>query len=96
MSTSALPFGSQQEGQKVAKVMINFTATSEKELSITRGELVQVLNDTRNWWLVKNKHGSRGFVPSNMLELVSTTQASDASMQGKRIPPSCSNILEYV
>ena len=96
VSTSALPFGSQQEGQKVAKVIINFTATSEKELSINHGEFVQVLNDTRNWWLVENKHGTRGYVPSDMLESVSMKQAKDASMQGKGIPPSCSNTLEYL
>ena len=81
-----MQFGS-QEGQKFAKVIIGFASTSEKELSINCGEIVQVLNDTRNWWLVKNNHGSRGFVPSNMLESLTTTkQARDASKQGKGIP----------
>lgn len=66
---------------------MNFTATSEKELSIFRGEYVEVLNDTRNWWLVRNKRGNGGFVPSNMLELLPTKQARDASKQGKGITP---------
>ena len=65
---------------------MSFTAASEKELSIIRGEYVQVLNDTRNWWLVRNKHGSCGFVPSNMLQSLPTKQARDASKQGKGIP----------
>ena len=65
---------------------MSFTATSGKELSISRGEFVAVLNDTRNWWLVKNNHGSCGFVPSSMLELL-PKQARDASKQGKGIPP---------
>ena len=67
-------------------MIINFTATSDKELTITRGELVTVLKDTRNWWLVKNRQGRSGFVPSNMLELLSTKQARDAGKQGKGIP----------
>lgn len=67
--------------------MINFTATRDKELTITRGELVQVLNDTRNWWLVKNRQGRSGFVPGNMLELLSAKQGrEDAGKQGKGIP----------
>ena len=85
MSTSSIQFGSQQ-GQKVAKVINSFTATSGKELSISSGEFVQVLNDTRNWWLVKNRHGSHGFVPSSMLQSLPTKQARDASNQGKGIP----------
>ena len=67
-------------------MIMNFTATSDKELTITRGELVQVLNDTRNWWLVKNQRGSSGFVPSNMLELLSIKQTRDAGKQSKGIP----------
>ena len=86
VSTSAVQFGSQEGGQKVAKVTMSFTATSEKELSIFRGEYVQVLNDTRNWWFVMNKRGNCGFVPSNMLESLPTKPARDASKQGKRFP----------
>lgn len=83
---SAVQFGSQPDGQKVAKVIVSFPASSDKELSVTCGELVQVLNDTRNWWLVKNRQGSRGFVPSNILELLPTKLTRDASKQGKDIP----------
>ena len=27
-----------------------------------------MLDDTRKWWKVKNRFGSEGFVPSNLLE----------------------------
>ena len=47
-----------------------YQASALEELTIRRGEKVEVIDDSRKWWKVKNRFGSEGFVPSNLLEVV--------------------------
>ena len=74
----------------MAKVVFSFEATNSQELTISRGERVSVLDDSRKWWLVNNTVGGSGYVPSNMLELLSLKQSRDttaARRQGERESP---------
>ena len=45
-------------------------AAALEELSIHRGEKVEVLDDSKNWWMVKNRFGTTGYLPCNLLEVV--------------------------
>lgn len=54
----------------MARVMYDHSASSIDELSVKHGERVSVLDDTRNWWRIKNKMGAEGFVPRTILELI--------------------------
>ena len=36
------------------------TANNEKELSVSRGEYLEVLDDTRKWWRARNMDGQVG------------------------------------
>eukprot|EP00911_Craspedida_sp_UC1_P002483 UC1_evm1s1845 len=56
-----------------AKVLFDFEASSETELSVQAEEIVIVLEQvdasgTSDWWLVENHAGARGYVPSNYME----------------------------
>ena len=42
---------------------------NEKELSVKANELVEVLDDRRNWWRVKNFNGQIGHVPNTLLKM---------------------------
>ena len=55
----------------MAKVLYDHSASSLDELSVKSGERVEILDDTRNWWRVKNKMGGEGFVPKTWLEPIS-------------------------
>ena len=60
-------------------------ASSLEELSVHRGEKIEVLDDSRNWWKVKNRFGATGYVASNMLEVLVKRQ--------KNVTPSGGNSL---
>lgn len=53
-------------------------ASALEELTVRRGEKVEVLDDSRNWWHVKNKLGATGYVPLNMMEVVVKKQKNSA------------------
>ena len=43
-------------------------ATTTEELSVHKGDYVEILDDSRKWWKVRNQHGLIGFVPGNIME----------------------------
>ncbi|XP_060786826.1 epidermal growth factor receptor kinase substrate 8-like protein 3b [Neoarius graeffei] len=50
------------------RVSYDFTARNRQELSVMRGDVVQVVNKSRQWWIVRNNHNEEGHVPPNVLE----------------------------
>ncbi|XP_037837140.1 epidermal growth factor receptor kinase substrate 8a [Kryptolebias marmoratus] len=59
-----------------AKSKFDFVARNGTELSVLKDELVEVLDDRKQWWKVRNGCGASGYVPNNILEV---TKAADAS-----------------
>ncbi|KAJ7999121.1 hypothetical protein DPEC_G00212120 [Dallia pectoralis] len=49
-------------------VMYDFIARNNKELSISKGAVVQLLDMSKKWWKVRNEVGVEGYVPNNILE----------------------------
>jgi len=47
-----------------------FTATQSDELSFSIGEELFVVATNGDWWIVQNKAGQQGLIPSNYVELV--------------------------
>uniref|UniRef100_A0A914XTF2 Mitogen-activated protein kinase kinase kinase n=1 Tax=Plectus sambesii TaxID=2011161 RepID=A0A914XTF2_9BILA len=45
----------------------DYAAKEEKELSIKKNELLKLVDDSTNWWQVKNEHNQSGSVPRNCL-----------------------------
>ncbi|KAF7670172.1 hypothetical protein LDENG_00068180 [Lucifuga dentata] len=50
------------------RVMYDFIARNHRELTITKGEIVELLDMSKQWWKVRNSRGDEGFVPNNVLE----------------------------
>ncbi|KAM3872387.1 epidermal growth factor receptor kinase substrate 8-like protein 3 [Diretmus argenteus] len=50
------------------RVIYDFMARNSQELSIMKGEVVEVVNKTKQWWRVRNARGEEGHVPQNVLE----------------------------
>lgn len=49
------------------RAVFDFTARNPRELSISKGEQLQLLDMSKQWWKVKNEKGQIGYVPNNML-----------------------------
>ncbi|XP_038871282.1 epidermal growth factor receptor kinase substrate 8-like protein 3 [Salvelinus namaycush] len=60
------------------RVMYDFTARNNRELSISKGEVVQLLDMSKKWWKVRSDRGEQGFVPNNILESVDKEQEKQA------------------
>ncbi|XP_060925209.1 epidermal growth factor receptor kinase substrate 8-like protein 3 [Limanda limanda] len=48
-------------------VMYDFIARNHRELTVTKGEIVELLDMSKQWWKVRNSRGEEGFVPNNVL-----------------------------
>ncbi|XP_071351609.1 epidermal growth factor receptor kinase substrate 8-like protein 3 isoform X5 [Trachinotus anak] len=49
-------------------VLYDFISRNHRELTIRKGEIVEVLDTAKQWWKVRNSRGEEGFVPNNVLE----------------------------
>lgn len=54
-------------GLKAVRVSYPRTANNEKELSVVRGELLEVMDDSRKWWKTRNQQGVVGHVPHTIV-----------------------------
>ena len=52
---------------KMVQVTYPRTANNEKELTVSRGEYLEVLDDTRKWWKTRNLDGQVGHVPHTIV-----------------------------
>lgn len=53
--------------QKQMRALYDYVASQAEDLSMTKGEVLLILEEQPNWWKAKNKVGQVGFVPSNYL-----------------------------
>uniref|UniRef100_A0A671WTS2 EGFR pathway substrate 8a, signaling adaptor n=1 Tax=Sparus aurata TaxID=8175 RepID=A0A671WTS2_SPAAU len=65
-----------------AKSKYDFVARNNTELSVLKDEVVEVLDDRKQWWKVRNGCGASGYVPNNILEI---TKAVDMTGRGEPI-----------
>ncbi|KAJ8017231.1 hypothetical protein DPEC_G00015660 [Dallia pectoralis] len=84
------PLPSREQAMVKMQVIYNFTARNHQELNIMKGEVVQVLDKSGQWWKVRNDRGEEGHVAKNVLGPLDGGEPWD-DMRGKqdlRSPPS--------
>ncbi|XP_076450323.1 epidermal growth factor receptor kinase substrate 8-like [Babylonia areolata] len=78
---------------KVYEVISDRQGKNEKELTVKKGDFLQVLDNSRNWWKVRNYKGQTGFCPYTILKEVTASDngreeveegAREASAASKR------------
>uniref|UniRef100_A0A2K6G781 Epidermal growth factor receptor kinase substrate 8-like protein 2 n=1 Tax=Propithecus coquereli TaxID=379532 RepID=A0A2K6G781_PROCO len=66
---------------KYVKILYDFTAHNANELSVLKDEVLEVLEDGRQWWKLRSRSGQAGYVPCNILDEVRPEDAGAALEQ---------------
>lgn len=67
------------QGAKLVQVVYPRTANNDKELTVVRGEFLEILDDSRKWWKTRNIRGQVGHVPHT---IVTPYHADDSGSVG--------------
>ncbi|XP_075705463.1 epidermal growth factor receptor kinase substrate 8-like, partial [Rhinoderma darwinii] len=62
--------------KKSAICKYDFVARNLTELTMLKDDIVEVLDDRKQWWKVQNSSGSCGFVPNNILGVMKSEEPS--------------------
>ncbi|XP_073420716.1 epidermal growth factor receptor kinase substrate 8 isoform X2 [Dendrobates tinctorius] len=62
--------------KKSAVCKYDFVARNLNELSVLKDDIVEVIDDKKQWWKVRNASGSSGFVPNNILGVMKPEETS--------------------
>lgn len=83
------------------RVTYDFTARNNRELSISKGEIVQLIDMSKQWWKVRNNNGQEGYIPNNVLEPLDKKEKEEErvvtipSLNKKSKPAEVKAWLEY-
>ncbi|XP_063585819.1 uncharacterized protein LOC134763191 [Penaeus indicus] len=73
---------------KVVQVTQSRTANNHRELSVARGEYLEVLDDSKNWWKVVNVLGQVAHVPHTIVKLYAAERDGDEGQHQQHPGPS--------
>lgn len=54
-------------GARIVRVTYPRTANNDKELTVVRGEYLEILDDSRKWWKARNRRGVTAHVPHTIV-----------------------------
>lgn len=67
----------QARGGLIVRVLFTRDANNDKELSVVRGEILEVLDDSRKWWRVRNIDLQVAHVPHTIVAVMQGYQTLD-------------------
>eukprot|EP00048_Salpingoeca_helianthica_P000662 m.43185 g.43185 ORF g.43185 m.43185 type:complete len:681 (-) comp10742_c0_seq2:331-2373(-) len=71
------------EPKKQVRVLFSYVAAQEDDLSMTKDEILTILEERPNWWRAQNRAGKIGFVPSNYVTTMERGIESEPWFHGK-------------
>ncbi|XP_041879555.1 epidermal growth factor receptor kinase substrate 8-like protein 2 isoform X2 [Corvus kubaryi] len=74
--------------KRFAKIRYDFTARNANELSVLKDEILEVLEDNKQWWKLLNRSGQAGYVPYNILDVVKLEELEQVCSQRYKGDPS--------
>lgn len=79
--------------RKYAKTCYSFVARNANELSVLQDEILEVIEDDKQWWKLRNRSGQTGYVPCNLLDVVKIDEPDGAySQHGYKTSPPVSPV----
>ncbi|XP_028305041.1 epidermal growth factor receptor kinase substrate 8-like protein 2 isoform X2 [Gouania willdenowi] len=73
--------------RKYAKIRYHFVARNANELSVLQDEILEVIEDDKQWWKLRNRSGQAGYVPFNILDVVKIEEPESSYNQDYRTSP---------
>ncbi|NWV69582.1 ES8L2 protein, partial [Malurus elegans] len=70
--------------RRFAKIRYDFTARNANELSVLKDEILEVLEDNKQWWKLLNRSGQAGYVPYNILDVVKLEELEQVCTQSNQ------------
>ncbi|XP_037091670.1 epidermal growth factor receptor kinase substrate 8-like [Pollicipes pollicipes] len=64
---------------RIVQVTYPRTANNDKELTVTRGEYLEVIDDSRKWWRARNSRGQTAHVPHTIVTPVGPDDSDPAA-----------------
>ncbi|XP_072308345.1 epidermal growth factor receptor kinase substrate 8-like protein 3 [Eucyclogobius newberryi] len=61
--------------------MYDFTSRNHRELTIAKGDMVELLDKSKQWWKVRDAQGDEGYVPNNVLQFLNE-QRDEEDVEG--------------
>uniref|UniRef100_A0A8D0G0U1 Epidermal growth factor receptor kinase substrate 8-like protein 2 n=1 Tax=Strix occidentalis caurina TaxID=311401 RepID=A0A8D0G0U1_STROC len=74
--------------KRYAKIRYDFTARNANELSVLKDEILEVLEDNKQWWKLLNRSGQAGYVPYNILDVVKLEELEQVYLSPRGYGPS--------
>nr|KAG5705281.1 hypothetical protein BaRGS_010732 [Batillaria attramentaria] len=66
-----------EAGKRMLRGLYDFKSAEEGELAFSKDELMELLDDSGDWWLAKRQDGSKGYIPYNFVALENTIESMD-------------------
>merc|ERR1719188_1173746 len=66
------------KNSRIALVGYSREKANFRELTVSKGEYLEVMDDTKKWWHCRNSAGETGFVPHTLLKALIYTDTFDA------------------
>merc|ERR1719317_617471 len=78
-----------KSSSEIALVTFTREGANRRELSVLKGDYLEILNTDRKWWKVRNKSHEIGFVPYTILKTLVYKEAEDywRESQTRNVPP---------
>uniref|UniRef100_A0AAR2KK73 Epidermal growth factor receptor kinase substrate 8-like protein 2 n=1 Tax=Pygocentrus nattereri TaxID=42514 RepID=A0AAR2KK73_PYGNA len=76
--------------KKYAKIRYHFVARNANELSVLQDEILEVIEDDKQWWKLRNRSGQAGYVPYNVLDVVTPEELHGMDPMYNQVTPTVS------
>jgi hypothetical protein len=60
--------------KRICAVKLDRKGQNNKELTVRRGELIEIEDSSKKWWRARNFHGDVGHIPHNIVEEIKIEQ----------------------
>lgn len=74
-------------GAKIVQVTYPRTANNDKELTVSRGEYLEIMDDTRKWWKARNIRGQIAHVPHTIVTPFTGNPSNNSNAAGGSAVP---------